>query len=241
MESRPYLFLENVPGLLTANDRHAFSRVVHQLADIGYHITWGTLSAAAVGAPHRRLRWWGLAWHPENIDQKWSILGSSSEGRPPASAGGTDSYDDATDANGARREGRPVAVTGTSANNRLGSNRDAPADTNGATIWQQQKPQSKRAISTVARFHQSTATDRFGRYAPAIGRWERILGRPALDPTIERRLNPPFVEWMMGYPQGWVTDTLTNRRHALHALGNAVVPQCAAAAWTQLINREPMT
>jgi len=44
----------------------------------------------------------------------------------------------------------------------------------------------------------------------------------------------------MGYPEGWVTDTLTNRRHSLHALGNAVVPQCAAAAWSQLINREPM-
>ena len=42
---------------------------------------------------------------------------------------------------------------------------------------------------------------------------------------------------MMGYPAGWVTDTLTNRRQALHALGNAVVPQCAAAAFTQLTAR----
>jgi len=41
----------------------------------------------------------------------------------------------------------------------------------------------------------------------------------------------------MGYPEGWVTNTLTNRRHALHALGNAVVPQCAAAAFTALLAR----
>jgi hypothetical protein len=42
---------------------------------------------------------------------------------------------------------------------------------------------------------------------------------------------------MMGYPEGWVTDTLTNRRHSLHALGNAVVPQCAAEAFQQLTRR----
>lgn len=42
---------------------------------------------------------------------------------------------------------------------------------------------------------------------------------------------------MMGFPQGWVTDTLTNRNQALKALGNAVVPQCAAEAFTQLHNR----
>jgi site-specific DNA-cytosine methylase len=42
---------------------------------------------------------------------------------------------------------------------------------------------------------------------------------------------------MMGYPEGWVTDTLTNRTQSLKALGNAVVPQCAAEAFTQLHNR----
>ena len=68
-------------------------------------------------------------------------------------------------------------------------------------------------------------------------RWEHVTGTPAPDPKTDGRLSPHFVEWMMGYPAGWVTDTLTNRRQALHALGNAVVPQCAAAAFTQLSAR----
>jgi hypothetical protein len=42
---------------------------------------------------------------------------------------------------------------------------------------------------------------------------------------------------MMGYPEGWVTDTLTNRTQSLKALGNAVVPQCAAEAFLQLSTR----
>lgn len=46
----------------------------------------------------------------------------------------------------------------------------------------------------------------------------------------------PFVEWMMGYPEGWV-DGL-GRTAALKALGNAVVPQQGAHAWQLLTGDE---
>jgi len=42
------------------------------------------------------------------------------------------------------------------------------------------------------------------------------------------RLSPSFVEWMQGFPAGWV-DGVT-RTQALTALGNAVVPQQAIYA-----------
>ena len=42
------------------------------------------------------------------------------------------------------------------------------------------------------------------------------------------RLAPAFVEWMMGFPEGW-TDRMSRTR-ALKALGNAVVPQQGAVA-----------
>ena len=85
---------------------------------------------------------------------------------------------------------------------------------------------------------------RFGDYAPAIARWEAVLGRPAPDPTEPsgkdgtHRLSPRFVEFMMGLPSGWVTDPAiwegmkpsTARNAQLKALGNGVVPQQAAAA-----------
>ena len=70
-----------------------------------------------------------------------------------------------------------------------------------------------------------------GRYEAAVGRWEAIHG-PAPHPLADGRLNPSFVEWMMGYPAGWV-DGLT-RAEALKALGNAVVPQVAELAWREL-------
>ena len=52
-ELRPrYVFVENVPGLLT----NGMGRVLSDLADIGYDAEWEVLSAADVGAPHLRKR-----------------------------------------------------------------------------------------------------------------------------------------------------------------------------------------
>jgi DNA (cytosine-5)-methyltransferase 1 len=39
-----------------------------------------------------------------------------------------------------------------------------------------------------------------------------------------------FVEWMMGLPAGWVSETDTSRTQQLRMLGNAVVPQQASLA-----------
>lgn len=79
----------------------------------------------------------------------------------------------------------------------------------------------------------------WGDYGPAIRRWERVLGRRAPWPTDALgRLSAVFTEWMMGLPDGWVTDTPGLTRAAmLRALGNGVVRQQAAYALRQLHQR----
>lgn len=73
----------------------------------------------------------------------------------------------------------------------------------------------------------------WGDYEPAIRRWEAVLGRPAPRPVNNSgHLSPRFVEWMQGYPEGWVAGM--SRTQALKALGNAVVPQQALAALAEL-------
>lgn len=71
-EIRPaFIFLENVPNIRTKG----LDRVVYELAEIGYDCRWDTLSAADVGANHRRDRWWILA-HADSLrklQQKGSI------------------------------------------------------------------------------------------------------------------------------------------------------------------------
>jgi hypothetical protein len=88
----------------------------------------------------------------------------------------------------------------------------------------------------------------WGKYQPAIERWE-FYTRKAPFPTEpntkgEPRLSVQFAEWMMGWPEGWVTDLINpgrskvegtvSRSAALKMVGNGVVPQQAVAALTVL-------
>lgn len=74
----------------------------------------------------------------------------------------------------------------------------------------------------------------WGKYAPALERWERTIHRKPPLPTEPgkkggRRLSPKFVEWMQGLPAGHVTDVPgISRNDQLKALGNGVVPQQVA-------------
>lgn len=76
----------------------------------------------------------------------------------------------------------------------------------------------------------------WGKFEPAIRRWEETLGRPAPAPTKPdgkddaHRLSSAFTEWMMGLPSGWITDAGLTRNEELKACGNGVVPQQAELA-----------
>jgi hypothetical protein len=81
----------------------------------------------------------------------------------------------------------------------------------------------------------------WGKFEPAIRRWEELLGRPAPAPTRpdgkdnSHRLNPEFTEWMMGVPAGWLTNIGLSRVEELKACGNGVVPQQAELALRHLL------
>lgn len=58
-EIRPtFLFLENVPAIRT----RGLGTVIEALASLGYDCRWTMLSAAEIGAPHKRERWFLLAY-----------------------------------------------------------------------------------------------------------------------------------------------------------------------------------
>lgn len=92
-----------------------------------------------------------------------------------------------------------------------------------------------------ARIEDQVLITNWGKFEPAIERWESMLGRCAPSPTKpdgkngNHRLSSKFTEWMMGLPDGWVTDVGLSRTEELKACGNGVVPAQAELALSILL------
>ena len=238
---RPRLaFLENVRGHVSKG----LDTVIGDLSSMGYVGAWGCLRASDIGAAHRRERVFILAANTDgSTGRPWDAIGGDGDsangyggppdvggrGRPTADAerlgdAGRGVAGILDGAQGAQRlEGGRCDEGGSAVDDRCATPADAESD-----AWR------------IGDGDGADAPDegRWGKYAPAVARWERILGRPAPIPAIDRKLNPVFVEWLMGLPAGWVTGVAgVSRSQQLKILGNGVVPQQAAVAFRLLAGR----
>ena len=249
-----YAILENVRGHLTLG----FADVLADLANIGFDAEWTVVGAADIGAPHRRERLFILAY-PESEGSQGSKFSSSIiEGRLGWGVATAESHsNDAYSINQGSQ--RPIVATenvgsaSATPQPAPSSNSDLVPDTNSERYGSRQRPAEMagmdRADASETRQRERSRSESgtrggvdWGRYEPAIRQWENILGRLAPDPTImgtsdRHRLNPVFVEWMMGLPEGWVTGHGLSPAQCLKMLGNGVVPQQAHHAITHLLER----
>lgn len=108
---------------------------------------------------------------------------------------------------------------------------------------------SKEKAKTGQVWLSNTAKDMefsLGKFEPAIRRWEQVIGREAPPPTKpdgkdgSHRLSSKFTEWMMGLPDGWITNVGLTRNEELKACGNGVVPQQAFLALLHLLEGAPI-
>lgn len=248
---------ENVSGHL----RLGFDTVLADLARLGFDVEWACARASEVGAPHQRRRLFIYATATDAADlghersggtrRRWAGSADNRDAPSHASGQGLEvrrvepagpecpaaergRREPASDAQGVGRgEGRTESARQQGRPSTPGGSGPAPADAEGERF------EGHPHISSVEGARIGTNTDRrtlpavrWGRFAPAIRRWESATGRTAPRATDDRnRLSPAFVEWLMGLEAGWVTDVpgLT-RTQQLHALGNGVVPQQAEAA-----------
>jgi hypothetical protein len=94
---------------------------------------------------------------------------------------------------------------------------------------------SSKSIATIVE------QTNWGKFDSAIRRWEQVIGRKAPSPTKPdgkegaHRLSSKFTEWMMGLPEGWITDVGLTRNEELKLAGNGVVPQQAELALRMLL------
>lgn len=229
----------------------ALGAVLGDLADLGYDAVWQGLRASDVGAPHPRFRFVVLASPADAAGPRWGPLESvdvrpdlgEADGAGQAEPGrrrGVAAHPDR-----AGRVGPRLPRSGLRVDDRPAIGRDDPVHllpTPRASDGTKGGPSRRGSSgdlmppSVVA----ALAVD-WGKYAEAIERWARVLGRPAPHPTITgqrggKKLNPALTEWLMGWPAGWVTEVpgLTPNEQ-LRLCGNGVVPQQIQAAVRYLL------
>lgn len=239
-----YIVLENVSAVLTAGE---FDRVAADLAEEGYQFAWTCFRASDIGAPHQRERIFIVAsdGDVEPLAGQLMTQGKADiTGKPPIS-GPTSllptpcarDFKDAT--------ASPAAVARKTPS--LGAVEyylptPAAADGQRGQGYARANREGSGGDDLVTAAVKANNTNQWGKYAPAITRWEQITG-PAPAPTEPNskgnpRLNPAFSEWMMGWPAGWVTDPDIgiSRNEQLKIVGNGVCPQQAVAAIRYLLN-----
>lgn len=253
--------MEPCPGCLGVSKQHrpsirALGRVLGDLAGLGFDAEWCAVRASDVGAPHERFRVFVVAY-ASGVGHEWS--GNTWDWRPrfeddhrgnvrllPTPTASNPNEEEDLDVWLKRRER-------VKAEKKNGNGFGTPL---GVAVRLLKTPlASETAKATFAPFdevsgHQEWLTNqiavvhrdqRWGEYEPAVRRWEACT-RDVPPPTRAdgrsgaHRLSPLLTEWMMGYPEGWVTDIL-DRNPAIKACGNGVVPQQAFHALTILWGR----
>lgn len=252
------LLLENVAAITAADG--GLDVVLGSLAEAGWDAEWTLLRASDVGAPHRRDRWFCVAYpsgelgtvEPTVDGREPAVVSAGARagrgdhaGHPAAGVqilgrGAGQEQEGAADADGSGSQGpvvgepggRPLTAERAAADaGRDGLLRGQEQDL-GPHGPGQQAPLGDDADGLAVGDH----GEGWGDYEPAILRWEQVIGRPAPAPVDDKgRLSPDFVEWMMGWPAGWTDVPGSSRTSRLKQCGNGVVTHQAYAAYLHLL------
>ncbi len=240
-ELRPcYVLIENVPGLLVPG---AMSRVVGELARLGYVGCWLSLRASDFGASHLRKRIFIVAYSVRTGSPSERPGESDPErGADPIGASGSIAGAELADSAGGRfgivREpsGRDGFVNGSHAqleNAARDEQPGLPRQDRGMRRRGVCEPSEQLADSSNGQLQEQrwgsegrTGIGSAGTFAPgpADPRWPAILSeRPDLAPALES----PLRGVVDGVPDTLDGTAMKDRTKRLGRLGNAVVPDCA--------------
>jgi len=217
------VILENVRGHLSLG----FKEVLQDLTQIGYDSKWTIVRASDVGAPHRRERLFILAQPSNSNSIRCPLVGNES---------GKERNQGQSQSEFERLGKSPTSHPNSAPYQQLrGTTRTVPGK--GEEVI-------NRADWEIVGFGSQTIrnsdTEQLSanRQAQRLGwRFEtpfELSMRRTPNPLDQSKLNPIFVEYMMGLPEGWVTDLGFSRAQQFKLLGNGVVPQQAYEAVRRL-------
>lgn len=233
-----YAIIENVANLRS----RGLSRVLKDLWEIGYDAEWHLLPASAFGAPHRRDRIWIIAY-PACFSKIRLLIGKkqteSKLGVNSQNATNTDGercdcwrchWQERHVQNNKKWEYQEVQSERNKRKSRTCKICKVFSDTD---CHRSQGYGEHREVSTICTqkaFNASASQSRASNWR------EEPVARLASTKNNKVKLNPDWVEWLMGYPLGWTKQGSLKER--LQGLGNAVVPIIPEYLGGEIISNE---
>ncbi len=223
-EVRPrYAFVENSPMLVT----RGLERVLADLTAMGYDSRWGVISAADIGANHKRERIWIVA-NSEHGGHSNKVSGINGK------ASGI-SQENWQKWSGGRMSFGTSGMVGERTANWLHNERDmayakelfSDGGNNNATICMERETQSKFRNDCRSKNMGDTESTGFSSCFEGQGQgqsWRASIGSAQW--------------WEIEPPLDRVVDGMADRVDRLKAIGNGQVPLCAATAWEILSKHE---
>ena len=230
------VLLENVLGHVSLG----FRRVLGDLAELGFDAEWLVCAASDLGACHQRKRLFVLAWPADSEGDRRGqgplpVAKAREQGQPADPARSTPADPD-------REPVRLEQVTEPRRGRTSLARRTGLLPTPTASLATKGGPNGFHGDGSPT-LTAAVQPERWGKYAPAIARHEHFAGRvqpPETEPDKNGRprLSARFDEWVMGLPDGWVTDVPgIDYNDALRLLGNGVIPAQGEAAYRELARR----
>ena len=199
-----FVLFENVRNLLSHEKGATFQEILFQIAKAGYDAEWSIISAKDLGACHKRERIWIIAYPFSNGIQS-RIQGSILREREFFS----DQF----------KGSKVGSEIGRRSKNFTNSNSDGSSSTEGIRINGQTNSSSQERENKISE-SEGSSESRSSRTIQQTTecKW-KYRGDP-LNPNWERYLSKPTLR------RG--DDGLSNRVLRIKALGNSIVPNCAA-------------
>jgi DNA (cytosine-5)-methyltransferase 1 len=229
-----YALMENVRGHLTLG----FGDVLADLASCGYSAEWQIISAASVGAPHRRDRLFFVAYPDSERSHRTEV--NSTKGRQSALVDSARCGEEMADSDDARnrapernmeRERSTRFVFGDDSLNGISGRSSTMADSTGRRL-EEREPESEttedpRLGSSHFATMANTDGDRRRRFRPLADDREEVFGREDYSRGEDGVSGRAARHWETEPGMGRLAHGIPDRVDRLRGLGNAVVPYVA--------------
>ena len=239
-EVRPrFALFENVRNLLSHEKGETFQEVLFQIAKAGYDAEWSIISAKDLGACHLRERIWIVAYPNESNRREGRIFkNASNQGWETSEDRGKSiqSKDREARTDNTRQSDRVITNTnnnGSSSSKRNRINEETSSDSQkGENKISKSERSSEstgsRTIQSTSETSDSTNSDGSRTQSNCENLEEPIWKHAFLNSKERRTLSPDWTGYVSQPSLCRGDDGLRGRVARLKALGNSIVPNCAA-------------